>query len=62
LLRSPHLTNPGWEVAPIIVAASVGVVVYKTGNATLTAVRIAQIRAHLPWYAQNVPIIVIRGR
>ena len=34
----------------------------KTGNATLTAARIAQIRAHLPWYAQNVPIIVIRGR
>ena len=35
---------------------------YKTGNATLTAARIAQIRAHLPWHAQNVPIIVIRGR
>jgi hypothetical protein len=35
---------------------------YKTGNATLTAARIAQIRAYLPLDAQNVPIIVIRGR
>jgi len=35
---------------------------YKTGNATLTAARVAQIRAQLPWNAQNVPIIVVRGR
>ena len=35
---------------------------YKTGNAVLTAGRIAQIRAQLPWDAQDVPIIVIRGR
>jgi hypothetical protein len=35
---------------------------YKTGNATLSATRVTQIRSHLPPYAQNVPIIEIRGQ
>ncbi len=63
---APHRGYPGSVRLDVVEYSAGGEIVaiydYKTGNAVLTPGRIAQIRAQLPSYAQNVPIIIIRGR